>query len=324
METVLLTEAVDEVGLALLRARPGIRLVVSPPGGREGLAEAAREACAIGVRTARLDAALLSGATRLRVVAKHGVGTDNIDIPHLTGRGIPVTNTPDANAVSVAEHAMMLMLATARRVVDLDRAVKAGDWAARTRHPAVELAGRRVLVVGVGRIGRRVAALCRAFGMAVTGYDPEVTGALAEELGIRLAPDLDCALSDADIVTLHVPLSAATRRLFDAERIGRLRPGAILINCARGGVVDEDALAAALAEGRVAAAGFDVLDSEPPRPDDMLLRARNVVLTPHSAALTLEAGRAMAAAMARNILDGIDGRLDPAVVVNAREIAAKS
>ena len=316
MRTVLVTEVVNEAGLDLLRARPDIRLVQAAPGD-SAFEQALPEAEAIGVRILRLDESMLHRAACLRVVSKHGVGTDNIPVGYLTGRGVPVAVTIDANAVSVAEHTMMLMLAAAKRLHAYEAHTRRGEWAFRDTQVAVELSGRTVLVVGFGRIARRVAALCQAFGMAVIVHDVvPVALEAARMAGYDAAPDLDCGLAEADVVTLHLPRTDASAGLFDAARLGRMRPDAILVNCARGGIVDEAALVSALIEGRLGAAGLDVFDHEPLPAGHKLTALPNVVLTPHSAAMTQEGARGMSLAMARNILDGLDGTLDRATVVN--------
>ncbi len=321
MTTILLTEAIDQAGIDLLTARAELRLIVAPPED-PAFGAALPDALAIGVRVVRLDQALLSRAPRLRVVAKHGVGYDNIDVGYLAGRTIPVTVTADANAISVAEHTMTLMLAAAKHLRAYDGAVRQGDWEFRKSARAVELAGRRVLVVGFGRIGKRVAALCQAFGLHVLVHD---TAAAALEqaaaAGYAAVADLDAGLAQADVLTLHIPLTRRSAMLLDAARLGRLPRGAIVVNCARGGIVDEDALAQALAEGAVGAAALDVFGQEPVARSHRLAEFDNVVLTPHSAATTREGARAMAVAMARNILDGIDGRLDPSCIVDPASAA---
>ena len=316
MTTILLTEAIDQAGIDLLAARTDLRLIVAPP--KDPAFDAALpDALAIGVRVVRLDQGLLSRAPRLRVVAKHGVGYDNIDVSYLAGRSIPVTVTADANSVSVAEHTMTLMLAAAKHLRAYDEAVRQGNWEFRKSARAVELAGRRVLVVGFGRIGKRVAALCRAFGLHVLVHD--TADAVLEQAGAAgytCIADLDTGLAQADVLTLHIPLTRQSAMLLDAARLGRLPRGAIVVNCARGGIVDEDALAQALAKGAVGAAALDVFRQEPVVQPHRLAAFDNVVLTPHSAATTREGARAMAVAMAQNILDGIDGRLDSSCIVD--------
>ena len=316
MTTIVLTEAIDQAGIDLLTARAGLRLVVAAPGD-PAFEAALPDALAIGVRVARLDRSLLSRAPNLRVAAKHGVGFDNIDVGYLAGRGVPVTITADANSISVAEHTMTLMLAAAKHVRAYDNAVRRGDWDFRKSARAIELAGRRVLVVGFGRIGRRVAALCQAFGLHVLVHDISAAAiAQAAAAGYACITELDAGLAQADVLTLHIPLTTRSAMLIDAPRLGRLPRGAIVVNCARGGILDEAALAQALADGAVGAAALDVFGQEPIVPAHPLTGFDNVVLTPHSAATTREGARAMAVAMAQNILDGIDGRLAPSCIVD--------
>lgn len=305
---VLITEHVHEAGLAMLD-RPEIEVVQAGVGTPAFLSALPRVE-GIGIRIARLGAEHLARAPRLRVVSKHGVGTDSIDVAWCTAHGVPVTVTPDANTTSVAEHTMMLMLAASKRLLRYDAAVRRGEWGVRDTLGAGELAGRTVLVVGFGRIGRRVAELCRAFGMEVT-----VCGGSADASPFRRV-GLDEGLAGADVVTLHLPRTGATAGLFDAGRIGRMKPGAILVNCARGGIVDEAALAETVREGRVAAAGVDVFAEEPVGPGSPLAGLDEVTLTPHSAASTAEGARRMAVGMAANLLAGLDGTLTAGDVVN--------
>ena len=312
MRTVILTEPMADEGVGLLRERPDIRLVIAAPG-TDAFAAALPLAEAIGVRVCRLPAAILAQAPLLRVVAKHGVGFDNVDFAYLAGRGIPMAIAAEANAVSVAEHTLMLMLAAAKHLRLYEDAVRQGRWSDRSSARAVDLRGRTVLVVGHGRVGRRVAALCRAFGMAVLVHDVAPPPPADD---IETVPSLDAALPRADVVTLHIPLAADTAGLFDAARLARMKPGAVLVNCARGGIVDEAALAAALQSGALAAAGLDVFDDEPPDPANPLLHLANVVATPHSAATTAEGARRMAVSVAENILAAFAGTLPPSVVVN--------
>ena len=307
---VLIVEKVHEAGLALLRARPDLHIVEAGPSDPAFL-PALSVAEGLGIRIARLDTGMLAQTTRLRIVSKHGVGTDAIDVGWCTAHGVPVTVTPDANTTSVAEHTMMLMLAAVKRLRSYDDAVRDGHWRFRDSLQAGELAGRTVLVVGFGRTGRRVAKLCRAFGMNVSVFTRSAVCA-----GFEAVANLDEGLAIADIVTLHVPRTADTAGLLDARRLGRMKPGAVLVNCARGGLVDEDALALALRDGRLGAAGLDVFADEPLSPGHPLTALPNVVLTPHSAASTEEGARRMAVAMAENLLAGLDGTLAGHVVVN--------
>lgn len=314
MTRVLVVEPIHSDGIAVLETG-GVTLDQLAPGCPDSeLTEAVARAEAILVRVRQLSGAMLDGARALRIVSKHGVGCDNIDVAHCTGRGIPVAIAADANAVSVAEHTLLLMLAAARGLREQDHAARAADWGFRATGGGFELAGKTLLVVGLGRIGQRVVQLARAFGMRVLGHDPVAQAEDAEPV------TLDAGLAEADLVTLHVPLTGTTAGLFDAARLAALRPGAVLINCARGGIVDEAALRLALAEGRIGYYGSDVFAEEPVPAEDPLLSTPRTVLTPHSAAMTPEAKRAMAVQAAENILACLDGRLEPRVVINRQEL----
>lgn len=315
MTRIVVVEPIHEDGIALLSGRAGLEVVTLPPGcPDETLAEALSGAAAILVRTRRLTGAMLQRAEGLRIVSKHGVGCDNIDVAHCSRRNLPVAIAADANAASVAEHTMLLMLAAARGLREQDAAVRAGNWGFRASGGGFDLAGKTLLVVGLGRIGSRVARLASALGMRVLGHDPVAEAKVAEMV------ELDTGLAQADIVTLHVPFGPTTAGLFDAARLGRMKPGALLINCARGGIVEEDALRAALTSGQIGYYGSDVFAEEPVPVGDPLFSAPNTVLTPHSAAMTPTARRAMAVQAAENILACLDGRLEARVVINRAEI----
>jgi D-3-phosphoglycerate dehydrogenase len=316
MPHVLCLRPIHEDAIALMRAAPGVTVEVLEPVTPETLTARIAEADAITVRITRIDAGVIAQAPKLRIVARHGVGYDAVDVDALTARGIPLTVTPDANAVSVAEHALMLMLAAARQTVAFHARTKAAQWGFPPEIPTFDLAGRTVLVVGFGRIGGRVARLCAAFGMTVLVRDPNVPRNTIKGAGFTPADDLDAALAAADIVTLHCPSNAETRGMVNEAFLKAARPGVVLINTARGTLVDEPALAAALASGHVAAAGLDVFAVEPVRPDNVLLKAPNIVAMPHSAAATAESMRRMAMSCAESILACFEGRLDPQVVVN--------
>lgn len=312
MPKVLALDHIDAAGLDLLRARPGIDLVHLPSPTPEEIAREIPDAWALLLRARTLDPAHWRAARQLALVSRHGVGCDNLPLPDLHAAGVTVAITADANAVSVAEHAMMLMLALSRRATAYDRATREGRFAFRETQEARDLHESTLLILGLGRIGRRVAHRARAFGMTVLGFDPAIT---APAEGVEFVPDLDAALGRADIVTLHLPRTAATAGLFDAARLRRCKPGAILINAARGGLVDEAALVEALDAGTLSGAGLDVFEREPVPPDHPLLRRDDVLLSPHSAAMTRQGAQRMAAGAAENIIAFLDGRLDPAMVV---------
>ncbi len=303
---VLIPQDVAQEGKAYLRER-GYQIVMGSGTSVEVIAREAADCDAILARTVSFPAAVLRAAPRLRVVARHGVGVDNIDVEIATELGIWVTNTPEANAVSVAEHVIGVLVALARGFLAMDRAVRAGDYAARGRLRAVDLAGKTLGVVGLGRIGRRVAALAAAgLGMAVAGHDPF----LAEgdwPPGVRRIEGLEELLAASDFLTLHVPGTAGTRRLIGERELALMKPGAYLVNASRGEVLEEAALADALASGRLAGAGLDVFDPEPPSPENPLFALENVLVTPHSAALTSEALIRMAVGAAQGIHEVLSG-----------------
>ncbi|MFO1056189.1 MAG: hydroxyacid dehydrogenase [Dongiaceae bacterium] len=316
MGRVLVLGHINEAGMALLRARPDVTLDLLPGASDAELIARLGEVDGILVRTNRLSAAVLDAAPRLRVVSRHGVGYDNVDLAALDRRRIPLTVVGDVNAVPVAELAFFLMLAVAKQGLAHDRATRSGNWGLRERFSSVELAGKRLLVVGFGRIGRQVAARAAAFGMQVEACDPYVAAATMAAAGVRKAASLRAGLTEADFVTLHTPLTDETRNILDAAALAAMKPGARLICTARGGLIDEAALVDALRSGRLAGAGLDVFAAEPPAADDPLLALDSVVLSPHIGALTQECGVRMAEVSARNVLAGLDGTLDPALVVN--------
>lgn len=302
MARVLVTEAVHPDALALLRA-----------GGCEVVAEAAPGTVeAILVRTRKLAPEDMGG--RLRVISKHGVGVDNIPLDAARAAGIAVTNTPGANAVSVAEHAMMLILALAKCLPGMVAAARSAGRLDPAL-PVHDLEGRRLLVVGFGQSGRRLAAMAAAFGMTVTVHSPRLTGPRTAE-GHRIAPDLRAALAEADVLSLHCPLTPATRGLIGRAELAALPAGAIVVNTARGGLIDEVALAEA-AQDHLGGFGLDVLEAEPVRPDEPLLALPNGIVTPHSAGVSAEAFRRMGMDAAQNVLDALAGRLRPDRVVVA-------
>jgi len=322
MARVLVIEPIHQSGLDILKRRPGIVVEQLGQTNEATISAGARQADAILIRTSPLSAAAIEGARQLKVVSRHGVGYDNIDLPALNARRIPLTVVGAVNAVSVAEHTFFLLLSAVKRGLAYDRAVREGRWSLRNSLGARELDGKTLLVVGLGRIGRNVAAKAQAFGMRVIAYDPFLNEAPGGS-GIELAPDLDEALAKTDAVTLHVPMTASTRMLFDASRLARMKASAVLICTARGGLVDETALAAALKEGRLAAAGLDVFAEEPPAAHHPLFALDNVILSPHSAALTEECAVRMSTVSAQNCLDALDGRLDPNLVVNPDVLRAR-
>lgn len=322
MHRIILCRALPEAGMAVFAGRSDLDVVTLTPPAEADLARLAPDASAILAWVERIGPELFLAAPRLRVISRLGVGFDTVDLTAATARGVPVMVVNGTNDLTVAEHAMALMLGCARQVALVDADVRGGTWQATGLRRTVDLAGRRVLVVGFGRIGVRVARLCAAFGMRVAVYDPLYPPPRIAAGGFIPETDLHRALARADVVTLHCPLKPETRHLMNGPAFAALKPGAMLINTARGGVVEEPALIAALRSGHLAAAGLDVLETEPPARDNPLLTMPNVILSPHSAGSTDECMDRMAVQAARNILDALDGRPDPAMVVNAEVLGA--
>jgi D-3-phosphoglycerate dehydrogenase / 2-oxoglutarate reductase len=284
---IVVADDLPASALEILRAESG--WTVDARAGRKtaDLAADLADADALIVRSATtVDAPLLAAAPRLRIVARAGTGVDNVDVTAASARGILVVNAPGANSISVAEHALALMLSLARSVPAADRAMKDGRWEKR-KFLGTELRGKTLGVAGLGRIGQEVAQRARAFGMRVVAHDPFISAEVAAAIGVELA-SLDEMCTAADYLTLHLPSTPETRHLFDDARFAMCKPGVRLVNTARGDLVDEQALCRAIERGIVAAAALDVFETEPPT-DWALTRLPQVIATPHIAASTEEA-----------------------------------
>jgi D-3-phosphoglycerate dehydrogenase len=240
------------------------------------------------IASARLqyDGGLMDIVPGLRVISRTGIGLDNISLDEATARGIAVCHVPDGPTISTAEHAVTLLLAVAKELQRACTALRNSESDFFNDYQGVELNGLCCGLVGLGQIGQRVAVSARALGMDVVAYDPYVDPEVAASLAVELAPDLERLLARADAVSLHVPLTPETNRIIDARRLALMKPGAILVNTARGGLIDEPALLEALESGHLRGAGLDVFDPEPPQPDNPLLRRSDVVATPHIAGAT--------------------------------------
>jgi D-3-phosphoglycerate dehydrogenase len=322
MARILVAEPVAPAGIDVLAAahetdvRPGID--------RASLLRALGEGDgwdAIVVRSqTRVDAELLAAAApRLSAVGVASVGTDRIDIEAATRAGVMVVNAPTGNTVAAAEHTMALMLALHRRIPAADASIRAGEWE-RSRHTGAELRGRTLGVIGLGKIGKAVARRANGFEMRVLAHDPYLTAEQAAEHGAKLVGLLEL-LGRADVISVHTPLTPQTRGLIGRAQIEAMRPGARLLNVARGGIVDEAALADALASGQLAGAAVDVYATEPMSPDNPLRSAPNTVLTPHLGASTAEAQDRVAVEMAEQLLEALAG-VTPIYAVNAPAVAA--
>ncbi len=316
MKRVLVVESVNDAGLALLRARADIEFEVITDNLQSYMDEKIHEFDGVTLRRMPMTAQLIEKAPRLCVVSRHGVGYDAVDVPALTRRGIPLTIVGDANAATVAEHVFFMMLSLARKGFAHDRATRDGDFTIKKSNPTVELLGKTLLIVGLGRVGKQVAKRCIGFGFNVLAYDPFIDDAEFEHAACQRVEVLEEGLRVADVVTLHVPRKADTVNMINKETLAAMKPTAFLINAARGGIVDEAALFDALKAGRLAAAGLDTFVEEPTKADHPLFALDNLILSPHGAAAPIECEARSAARCIQNVLDAFDGRLDREMVVN--------
>jgi D-3-phosphoglycerate dehydrogenase / 2-oxoglutarate reductase len=320
MPHLLVAGKLHPSGLELLRSTPGVTFDyvedISEPSYQPHLPKAD----ALVIRTQALSVASIAKAPGLQIVSRHGVGYDAVDVPALNARGIPLCIVGDVNSSGVAEHAMMLILAATHRLIAADRATRSGNWAWRNGLQTHEVAGKRLLILGFGRIGQKLAALARVFGMEVHAHDPYLPAEQWPDSATR-ATDLATALAEADAVSLNLPRGEGF--VLGAVEFARMKSTAVVVNTARGGLVDEVALANALRQGRLGGAGIEVFEAEPPPTDHPLFGLDQAVLTPHNAALTVECAERMALASVQNVLDFFAGRLDPALVVNRTAVGLK-
>lgn len=318
MVRVLVAGKIHPDGLAVLK-RPGVEIDYVEEVSSASYKPYLKDADAILIRTQPLPGDFIAAAPKLKIVSRHGVGFDAVDVAALNARKIPLAVVGDVNSRAVAEHTVMLMLAAARRTVIFDQRTRSGDWNYRNSLDCDELDGRSLLIVGFGRIGRRLAEIAKALGMDVLAHDRFQADETILARGVKPVADLSEGLSQADVVSLHVP-KVGDQPLIGPAELALMKPSAILINTARGGLVDEDALAEALGARRLAGAGLDVFRDEPPHSDNPLFKCERAILSPHNAGLTEACARRMAISAATNIMNFFDGRLDPSLVVNQEEV----
>ena len=303
---VIITEYIDPAGLEILSRYFDLQYLPDSP--KVKLEDVLPDAHGIGVRLASISADLIALAPKLRVIAKHGVGIDNIDVATATARRIVVVTTPKANAVSVAEHILSLMLCLANRICVANSDLRAGRFKQREDYVGVELKGKTLGVVGLGRIGSETARKCKsAFGMSVIAYDPMLSAETFELTGYRRVDTLGPLLEEADFVVLCVPMTGQTAGMIGARELSWMKQSAFIINTSRGGLVDEAALYNALAERRLAGAAMDTFTIEPVGPENPLLSLDNFIATPHVAGATHEAMRRMATDLAEEIVRVLSG-----------------
>jgi len=309
---LLITQSMSKVGWALFAERGDIEAVEFPNAisstDFRALLETHAPVHGVALGVTPFGRAELAAAREMQVVARIGVGYDAVDVPALTEKKIPLMVVGTANSPSVAEQAIFMMMTLAKRGAELDAMVRQGRWRERLTAVPVDLCGKTLLIVGFGRIGTRTAKRALAMEMKVLVYDPYVAAAAIRAADCEPVADLDAALQRADFVTIHCPKTPETVGMFGPARLARMKPTAYLVNTARGGIIDEAALHAALTSGRLAGAGLDVFDQEPTPVDNPLLKLPNVVAAPHMAGVTRESLDRMGLQAARNILSALDGK----------------
>jgi D-3-phosphoglycerate dehydrogenase / 2-oxoglutarate reductase len=305
---VLVPHTMGEEGTELLRARDDIEMeIYSATISQSELLPILSEAAGIALSGTPYRQAEMDASPAMQVVARIGVGYDAVEVPALSARRVPLMVAGTANSTSVAEHAFHLMMALAKRSTALDGMVRKGTWADRHGGLPMELSGKTALIVGFGRIGTRSARRCQGFDMNVLIYDPYVPAEKITEAGCERVTDLDAALPRADFVSIHCPKNSETIGMFNVARFARMKRGAFIVNTARGGIIDEPALHAALSSGHLAGAGLDVFDMEPTPVNNTLLQLDTVITSPHMAGVTTESVAGMAKVTAENILSVLDG-----------------
>ncbi len=316
---VLVVGQIHQDGINLLQARTDLTIKITEAHNESDLVKLVADADAILVRSAPITSLVIDSAPNLKVVSRHGVGFNSVDVEALTARRIPLTIAVGGNAVSVAEHTLYLILALAKQGQRYDTAARQGDFNFRNAPIAREIETSQLLVIGFGRIGTQVTRRALAFGMVVHVYDPYVPDRAIQDQAAQVVRNLHDALPQMDVVSVHCPLNEKTKNLIGNHELSLMKPNALLINTARGGIVDEAALHDTLTQGGIAGAGIDVFVTEPTNPSLNLLELENVVVSPHCAGITVESSARTAWIAAQNILDGLDFRLDEAFVVN-REV----
>lgn len=321
---LLLPKTMARPGWDLARSRADVESVPFTPGlPAPEFHKLLADIDGVALTSTPLRAAEIAAAPRLKAVGRIGVGFDAVDVEALTARGVPLMTIGTDNSPTVAEHTLFMMLVLAKRAQAMDAIPRQGRWTDRYDDPATELMEKQLLIVGFGRIGTRVAKRCLAMEMAVDVYDPYVPAETVRAAGCNPVPDLDAALPRADFVTIHCPKNKETTGLFDAARIARMKKGARLINTARGGLVDEQALYSALDKGKLAGAGIDVFSPEPPLTDNPLFTLANVITSPHMAGNSVESLERAAVTTVRNLLSVLDGKPRTDYVVNPEALYKK-
>ena len=317
---VLVVQGLHEQGLEMLKNRTDIEFNVLMSDDENKILEAAKDVNGITVRTAKISSKIIEAANKLQVVSRHGVGYDSIDLVSLNNKKIPLTIAAHSNMISVSEQAMFFLLALSKNVFYYDDFTRKGDWTNRWDVKAWDLAQKNILVIGFGRIGSNFVKRALAFDMNVYVYDPYVEKEKLKISGAIPVDNISENLSKMDAVTLHCPKNNETTDLFTKQEFDLMKKSSFIINCARGGILNEEDLYEALTNKKIAGAGLDVFDVEPTPSSNPLFKLNNVILSPHIAGVTVESTIRMATETVQNVLDVLDDKINQSVVVNNKEI----
>ena len=317
---ILVVQGLHEQGLQMLKKRTDIEFNVLMSDDENEILEAAKDVNGITVRTAKISSRIIEAANKLQVVSRHGVGYDSIDLVSLNNKKIPLTIAAHSNMISVSEQAMFFLLALSKNVFYYDDFTRKGDWTNRWDVKAWDLAQKNILVIGFGRIGSNFVKRALAFDMNVYVYDPYVEKEKVKISGAIPVENISDNLSKMDAVTLHCPKNNETTDLFTKQEFDLMKKSSFIINCARGGILNEEDLYEALKDENISGAGLDVFDVEPTPSSNPLFKLNNVILSPHIAGVTIESTVRMATETVQNVLDVLDDKINQSVVVNNKEI----
>ena len=317
---ILVVQGLHEQGLQMLKNRTDIEFNVLMSDDENEILQAAKDVNGITVRTAKISSRIIEAANKLQVVSRHGVGYDSIDLVSLNNKKIPLTIAAHSNMISVAEQAMFFLLALSKNVFYYDDFTRKGDWTNRWDVKAWDLANKNILVIGFGRIGSNFVKRALAFDMNVYVYDPYVEKEKVKISGAIPVDNISEHLQKMDAVTLHCPKNDETTDLFTKKEFNLMKKSSFIINCARGGILNEEDLYEALTSKKIAGAGLDVFDVEPTPSSNPLFKLNNVILSPHIAGVTVESTIRMATETVQNVLDVLDDKINQSVVVNNKEI----
>ena len=313
---VLMVQGLHEEGQKLFLARDDIEVFTIMSANEDEILDAAKDVHGITVRTANISRKIIEGCKNLQVVSRHGVGYDSIDVSALDDCGVPLAIAAHSNMISVAEHAMFMLLALSKNVFYYDKFARKADWSTRWDIRAWDVAEKNLLIIGFGRIGSKLVKRALAFDMNVHVYDPYVEASLIKNSGAKHVENYMEILSKMDAVSLHCPKNEETTNMFSYEQFKIMKKSSFLINCARGGIVNEKALFEALTSNEILAAGLDVYDDEPSTSSNPLFSLDNILLSPHIAGVTQEATIRMSKQSAQNVLDVFDNKINKEVIIN--------